>query len=360
MLTESAGLGGAERMMLGLANALKPHGICSHLLAPSAGWLLPAALEAGHGTTRLPSRQGPDVRELTDLVRALRVLRPDVIHAHMFVMAVYGAIVSRILGIPCVITLHEPPAVTDAWRRRVAMRLALSLADTGVVVSERMRQDAIGSFGTSASALTVIPNGVVHQPGVRDVVRGELGLGDDDVLAVAIGTVNVRKNHVAAVRALAILPNTLRCHLAIAGRDEGTTALLAHTAEAAGVRNRLHLLGVRPDIGNLLAAADLYLMPSQWEGLPMALIEAHMSGVPAIAAAVGGIPEVIDVGATGFLHAPDDVDTLAARWRDLAVDADLRARIGRAGRERAVRVYGADVMADRYLACYRAAGARMS
>ena len=113
-------------MMRVLADTLQARGIRSHLLAPSAGWLLPAAQTAGHGTTVLPSRRGPDIRELLDLVRALRAVRPDVIHAHMFVMAVYGAIAARILGIPCVITLHEPPGVTEARRRQMAMRLALS------------------------------------------------------------------------------------------------------------------------------------------------------------------------------------------------------------------------------------------
>jgi len=360
MLTESAGLGGAERMMRVLADTLQARGIRSHLLAPSAGWLLPAAQTAGHGTTVLPSRRGPDIRELLDLVRALRAVRPDVIHAHMFVMAVYGAIAARILGIPCVITLHEPPGVTEARRRQMAMRLALSLADAGVVVSERMRQDAIAAYGASATALAVIPNGVAPLPGTRDAVRGELGLGPDDLLAVAIGTMNARKNHVVAVRALAMLPPTLRCHLAIAGRDEGAREVIAHAAAEGAVQERVHLLGVRHDVGDLLAAADLYLMPSLWEGLPMALIEAQMSGVPAIAAAVGGIPEVVVPGVSGYLHAPEDVATLAARWAELATDADHRVRIGLAGRERALGAFGAETMADRYLALYRRAGARMS
>jgi glycosyltransferase involved in cell wall biosynthesis len=360
LLTESAGLGGAERMMLVLADALRAQGIRSHLVAPTAGWLLPAAQTAGHDITVLPGRHGPDLRELVDLVRALRAVRPDVIHAHMFVMAVYGSLAARILGIPCVVTLHEPPVVTRALRRRLAMRSALALADVGVVVSEQMRQDAIGSYGASAAGLKVIPNGVAPQSGTRDVVRTELGLHADEVLAVAIGTVNVRKNHVVAVRALASLPPALRCHLAIAGRDDDATELLVRTAEAGGVRDRLHLLGVRHDIGNLLAAADLYLMPSHWEGLPMALIEAQMSGVPAIAAAVGGIPEVIEPGVTGFLHAPDDAAALATHWTLLATQGEWRARIGQAGRRQAISAFGADTMAARYVACYRAAGARMT
>lgn len=358
LLSESAGLGGAERMMLELADGLRARGGQVHFVTPEAGWLLPAAHAAGHGTTELTGRRGPDVRLLFELVRTLRALKPTVVHAHMFGMAVYGSLAARLLGLPCVITLHEPPVVTEARRRRWALRLAMALADASVAVSERMRRDTRDALGPSAPEAVVIPNGVVPLLGVRHRVREALGLTPEDFLAVAIGTVNTRKNHVVATRALGQLPRALRCHLAIAGRDEGARGVIAAAAAAGGVTDRLHFLGVRHDIGDLLAAADLYLMPSRWEGLPMALIEAMMSGCPVIAAEVGGIPEIIESGVSGYLHEPEDVARLADLWRFLVADPTHRAELAARGRERAIRDFGAEAMTDRYVALYRSVSPR--
>jgi glycosyltransferase involved in cell wall biosynthesis len=163
-----------------------------------------------------------------------------------------------------------------------------------------------------------------------------------------------RKGHMVLLRALARLereglPRNWR--VAIAGRGELEAALKAFIAEA-GLSGRAHILGHRDDMPDVLAAADIFTMPSLWEGLPVAMLEAMFAGKPVIASACSGIPEAIESGTHGLLAAPGDEGALAADLRRLLASSELRDVLGAAGRERAQERYSVAGMVDAYERCY--------
>jgi glycosyltransferase involved in cell wall biosynthesis len=120
-----------------------------------------------------------------------------------------------------------------------------------------------------------------------------------------------------------------------------------------GIGARVHLLGFRDDVQDILAAGDLFVMPSLSEGLPLALVEAMSFGLPVVVSGVGGIPEVVTDGVDGLLVPPSDSTALAAALRTLLDDPALRRRLGTAARARALRDYAITTMADRYERLYR-------
>jgi glycosyltransferase involved in cell wall biosynthesis len=127
--------------------------------------------------------------------------------------------------------------------------------------------------------------------------------------------------------------------------------LRAFAAEA-GIADRAHILGHRGDIPDLLAAADVYAMPSLWEGLPMALLEAMFAGKAIVASRASGIPEAIDEGKDGLLADPGDEVQLATALGRLITDANLRNRLGTAARARAEKEFSAAVMTEAYERAY--------
>jgi glycosyltransferase involved in cell wall biosynthesis len=185
-------------------------------------------------------------------------------------------------------------------------------------------------------------------------VRRELGIGDDEQLVVAVGSLVERKGHMVLLRALAQLEREglpRSWHVAIAGRGELEGALKAFVAES-GLVGRAHVLGHRDDVPDLLAAADIFTMPSLWEGLPVAMLEAMFACKPVIASACSGIPEAIESGRHGLLVPPGDQDALAAALRRLITSTEFRTRLGGAGRDRAAERFSVAGMVDAYERTY--------
>jgi len=154
------------------------------------------------------------------------------------------------------------------------------------------------------------------------------------------------------IDALATLRERAGWRLAIAGRGEEEPRLRAQAA-TAGIGDRVHLLGFRDDVADILAAGDVFTMPSLSEGLPLALVEAMSFGLPVVVTGVGGVPEVVTNGVEGLIVPPSDPGALAAALDALLQDASRRQEMGAAARTRAVRDYALSTMADRYERLYR-------
>jgi glycosyltransferase involved in cell wall biosynthesis len=142
-----------------------------------------------------------------------------------------------------------------------------------------------------------------------------------------------------------------RLHVAIAGRGE-LEASLRHRAAELNVVERLHLLGLRSDIGSILAAADVFVLPSLSEGIPIALLEAMLAERPIVATAVGDVPTVLDGGRAGVLVPPGDATALATALGGLLNDPAEARRVSAAAVERATLEYSFARMIERYAAIY--------
>jgi glycosyltransferase involved in cell wall biosynthesis len=354
LLIESDGPGGPERMVAQLAGALQEHGLHPVVFAPAQGegWLARELAPSGTPIEHVPLDGPIRPRVAADLAEAFRRHRISLAHSHEFLMAVYGAWAARRAGIPHVITMHGARYYADRLRRRVALRTAITLSGATTVVSQALSRDLAHDLWTRHSVLSVIPNGVRFVPRRYSTLRRELGLGPDARLVVAVGNLYPVKGHRHLIEAHARLArHHPDLHVAIAGRGELDAELLA-LAAARGIGDRVHLLGLRSDIPNVLAGADVFALPSLAEGLPLALLEAMFAELPIVASDVGEVRTALAGGRAGLLVPPGEPAVLAdALDRLLAAPPEARDLAGRAA-WRAVREYSLDAMAARYLAVY--------
>jgi glycosyltransferase involved in cell wall biosynthesis len=357
-MLESDGPGGAEIVTLQLSEELRRRGHEVVHVGPERGfgWLGDRFREAGFATETFSLSRPVDFRCLADLTAKLARWKADVIHSHEFTMCVYGAAAARRLGVPHVTTMHGNQEMTAKLRRRLALRWAFRNSRMAIACSDWTRRDVERSLGLKAHTVHAIRNGVPERSGLREPVRAELQLAPDAVLIVAVGNVVPRKGHLQLLQALARVEQErgpADWHVAIAGaRRDAAASIDAFVAER-NWSSRVHLLGPREDVPDLLAASDIFVMPSLWEGLPLALLEAMFAGKPIIASDVSGIPEAIASDRYGLLAPPGDVETLARHLDDVLRDPALRARLGAAARQRALDEFTVARMAERYLASYR-------
>ncbi len=353
-LLESDGPGGAEVVLLRLAVELRRRGHEVFHVGPAngVGWLGDRLRALDFETETFALRRAVDPSAPGRLAALLARRGVQALHSHEFSYAVYGAAAARRLGVPQVCTMHGSQTMTKVWRRRAALRWAFRRSRAVAVVSHATRHALSIDLGIPESAMEVVWNGVPEVAGCAERVREELGIRPGEVVVLAVGNLDTRKGHRLLLRALCEATArglTRAWRLVIAGGRGGPEREpLLSEAALWGVADQVRVLGQRDDVPDLLAAADLFAMPSLWEGLPLALLEAMLSGTACIASEVSGIPEAIRDGQEGLLVPPGDVDGLAAALTTVIGDDALRERMARAARERALAEFTVGVMADRY------------
>lgn len=355
-LIESDGPGGAERMLTSLANELQGAGYPGVAFVPARqeGWLEAELAGVGIPIEYVPLERPFSPRFASDLAAAFRRHDVALAHSHEFTMAFYGAWAARLARIPHVITMHGSRYYAGRWQRRLAMRWAAKSSAAVTAVSRALADSLCRDLWLRRGSVAVVPNGI--RPRSRTPagsgLRGELGLRPGDRLLLAVGNLYPVKGHsdlVAAVGRLAARYPSL--HLAIAGRGDLAGAL-TRDAAARRVGDRVHLLGLRNDVDDLLASADAFVLPSLSEGLPLALLEAMFAGLPIVATRVGEVPMALADGGAGLLVEPGRPDELAGAIERLLSDAELARTLGERARIRARAEFDITTMAERYEALY--------
>src|SRR5690606_33528222 len=266
-MIESDGPGGAEIVVLQLSQELRRKGHHVLYVGPSngSGWLRNRFLEEGFDTDTFVLRRPVDLQCVRGMENMLRKHRIDVVHSHEFTMAVYGSAAASRAGIPHVTTMHGNQKMMLRLRRRVALRWAFRRTSLPVACSDATRLDVERGLGLPSGSLHTVHNGVPHVPGDRAPVRRELGLTIEEVLIFCVGNVVARKGHIQLLRALALLEDEGQVYpwrVAIAGDRRDAAPAIDEFVADRGWSDRVKLLGVRSDINNLLAAADIFAMPS--------------------------------------------------------------------------------------------------
>jgi len=236
------------------------------------------------------------------------------------------------------------------WLKRLALaRSAAVIANSRSGAAATARRTRM-----PAAMFEVVANGVdlpAAMPAAeREALRRDLGVPADRTLALFVGRLVPVKNLPCLLRALASLPADARPRLALAG-DGPERERIARLAPELGLGDGVRLLGERGDAVRLMQSADLLVLPSHFEGLSNALLEAMAAGCPVVASAVGGTPELVDDERTGLLFPAGDAGALAAAIARLA-DPALRARLARAGHEHAVRHHSREALAAAVSAVY--------
>jgi glycosyltransferase involved in cell wall biosynthesis len=358
MMLESDGPGGAEMMVFRLSEELRRRG---HMVVPvgparGVGWLGDHFRRVGFTPEAFRLQRPIDPGCVRGLMNLFREHHIDAVHSHEFTMAVYGAAAARLLNRRHVITMHGGFGVGKALRRRIALRWAMRQSDHTVMVSRATQRQFATELGVDESLFTVIPNGVPLADGDAARVRAEFDVDEHHCVLLAVGNLERHKGHRVLLEALARLIHagvSTPWKLIIAGGRGGDQhqSLLDYVhAEALG--EHVHVVLNRNDIPDLLALADVFVMPSLWEGLPMAVLEAMVARKAIVASATAGIPEAIVDGRDGLLVPPGEAAALADALRLVLADPERRAALGEAAAVRANREFTVAVMAERYEALY--------
>jgi glycosyltransferase involved in cell wall biosynthesis len=293
------------------------------------------------------------------LRRFLARAKPDVVHGHMGRSELLSPL-SRPRGARVFATFHN---VRHGYHpmTRAMMRLSDRLADERICVSHAVADSWYGD--APRQGLNVIHNPVdaARFVGGRECVarvRQEFGLRDGTVLLVNVGRLNRQKRQADLLRAAAQLrfrgDDGFLVVIAGRGEEEGR---LRSMIEEMGLGRHVHLAGFRDDVPALVAAADIFVFPSLWEGLGLAALEAMAAGTPVVASNIPPIREYVTHEETGLLFEPENVNELAEHLKELLHDPDRRQRLGREGQARVSQGFNARHIGSLYLNSYLAAEA---
>ena len=340
--------------------------------AAAEGDMLDFAGELGVRPVVLP-QLGREIRWWDDVVAFWKLLglirreRPDIVHTHTAKAGVLGRVAAWLAGVPLVVhTFHGhvfhgyfSPARTrvfvaiERWLARRTHRL--------VAVSGRVRDEVLARGVGRSDRFDVVPVGLDLQRFVecdpqRGELRAELGLPrQTPLVGIVARLVPIKRHELFLTAAAAVARRIPTCRFLVVGDGERRRALESLALEL-GIADRVLFLGWRRDLQRIYADMDVAVLTSANEGSPVSLIEAMASAVPVVGPRVGGVPDVIDDGATGLIVPPGDAGPVAEAILRLLDDVELRRKMGAAARDRAQRLYGADRLVADIVALYRGAG----
>jgi glycosyltransferase involved in cell wall biosynthesis len=317
-------------------------------------------LDEGFPVNVLGKRPGIDRRTMAELRALFREERIDLVHAHHYGSFFYAAGARVLSARPAIVLTEHGRFFPDnpGPGHVVANKILLRGHDRVVGVGESVRRALIEKEGFPARRVEVVYNGIDlaafdASGDDRAAVRRELGVTDDDYLLFMIARLDPIKDHATALRALGRVAGQLnRVRLVLVGAGPEAAAI-EESIRHHRLGSHVLRLGLRTDVPRLLRAADVLLLTSVSEGIPLTLIEGMASGLPVVATRVGGIPEVVEDGVTGLLAPAGDDATLADQICRLAGDPSSRERLGRNGRMRAFQLFSEDRMCASYDRLYQ-------
>lgn len=358
MLTVGLGVGGTEGQILEIASrldrrrfdvtvcALKGEGVIAHELR-----------NRGIRVITLNGKGKWDVRVLYRLIRCSLRLKPDLIHAFLSLANLAACVVRRVLPASALILSYRDVDVWKRWPLLMIDRATVGWADAITCSSEAVRQFALARIGGSPEKFVTIHNGidVGRFHGGDRAAAAELGLQDG---VAVVGTVcrleEPKKGLTVLLQAMASLmarPGRIPRQLLIVGEGPAEQRL-RDLSEELGIAQRVRFAGMRRDVTRLLPLMDVFVLPSLYEGFGIAIIEAMAAGLPVVATAVGGIPEVVVPEKTGLLVPPGDPAALAAAIERLLDHPDQARVMGAHGREHAQQKFSIESVVRQHAAWY--------
>jgi glycosyltransferase involved in cell wall biosynthesis len=287
--------------------------------------------------------------------RLVRGRRPVIVHAYFFWSILYARILKKLGVVPRLVENREDHGFNWGRHEYALLRSTCSAPDRVICVSDSVRRTVIGRERLDPERTVVVWNGIEPAPeGARDLdLRRALGFGAEDLVVGMVANLNRPIKGVGYF--LDAIPAILRevpaARFLILGRGEGEGPL-REKARALGVEDRVVFAGFRKEIERFYRTMDVSVLTSLSEGLSLTLLESMGHGLPVVVTRVGGNPEVVIDGETGFLVPPRDASLFAERVVRLLRDPDLRERMGRAGRARVESHFTLRDAARRYVTIY--------
>ncbi len=359
---DGLGKGGLENGLVNLIERLDPAGF-EHVVC--------AVRQLGPNADRLPrervrvmclgEKDGHSRVQVGSFIRGIREVRPDIVHSRN-----WGAVEAVMAGKwarSCALVHSEHGLEADTsekepWRRRGFRRLAFELADKVLSVSYQLRDLHARRTGFAAQKIAVIHNGVDSRrffpdPEARARVRHELGISFGDFCIGSVGNLSPVKDHMTLLQAFdRVAGRSQPWRLLVFGEGSELLRLEAFANNHPEWRKRVSFLGSSNHVAEMLNAIDAYVLPSISEGISNSLLEAMATGLPVIATATGGNPEVVVDGESGLLFPVGDYGRLAERMMDLGAGMELRVRLGQRALRRVKESFSIDSMVRSYAEMY--------
>jgi len=302
------------------------------------------------------STQTYDYKFLKNIIQLIKQNRIDLIHSHTWGTDFYGYWASKILGIPMISTIHNRYYIFEKWSRRFSYKVFISQIKKIVAVSKDIQNLLREELKIPPQKVKLIYNGIdTHKfENKKDLksLRKELNLSEEELILGNVGNLREVKDHHTLIlsfhKVITLFP---QAKLLIVGEGELKSSLVKLCAEL-GLENRVLFLGHREDVNLLLGLMDLFILSSHSEGCSISLLEAMASGKPVIATRVGGNPELILDGKTGFLVPPAEPEKLAEKTIFLLKNEDLRVKMGDEGRRRVKVKFSLETMVKNYEELY--------
>lgn len=355
--------GGVEEVVLSLALGLDRMGYAAHLAAP-------AALLAGFDTELQRSRirrfpiQFSSWRQVSELHRFAAYLREQriaVVNSHLFRSTFFAAPLARLAGVPVVIeTTHGPEAWRRGWFKRsgVVDRWIERLVTANIAVSEANRRYLVEQKGYPARKIHVVPNGrdLSKFAGVTEAevraLRTHFGIHEQDRVILAVGRLEPQKDPLCALEAFAhVVTQFPTARLLLAGNGS-LLPQLEEVARRKGLTRQVVFAGFRSDVAALYQMAEIVVLTSLYEGMPLVTIEAGAAGKPVVATAVDGTVEVVEHGRTGWLVPPRDPAAVADALCRLLADREQSRRMGYAAQQRVQRHFSFERQLEQTVAVF--------
>ncbi len=361
-VVDTLGFGGAERFLVGLVRHLDP----KRFRPIVAWWSAPGPFaedltKAGIHVVGIGARGHRDLRALKRLVALMREEHVRIVHTHLFVDSFYGRVAALLAGVPVrVVTqqnAYDDPALRlPAWQIW-ANRAFVPVTQQFVAVSRAAGDYLHNVEWVPRRKIRVIPN-AIEPPGVVSETEGRAlrtqwaADGGEGPLIGTVARLEPQKGLDTLIDAVALMRERLpdlRCVLVGTGALEHT---LRDHARARGVADHVIFAGTRKDIPAVLSALDVFVLPSRFEGLSLALLEAMAAGTPVVATPVSGTVEVVKEGETGLLAPVGDAVVLAERIEALLEQPGLARRLSEQARELVLRRYTIQAVAQAYMSIY--------
>lgn len=341
-VVDSLELGGLERVVTDLAIEQAGAGHRVVVFTIAGGGSFEADLKAaGVAVVVGDKRHAFDTGVLRALRRAVTACDADIVHTHNFVPNYYAALA---LAWPSarrpvlVNTCHNMGSRLSNRRLRWLYRLSLARTARVAMVGQQVHDHLVGSGIVAPHRGEVVLNGIPTRryaagPNARAAARATLGMPPEALLIGSVGRLVALKNHRLLLELMpALAADWPAVQLVLLG-DGPLRAELESLADSLGIGDRVHLLGARDDVAQLLPALDIFALPSLTEGLSIALLEACAAGLTIVATTVGGNPEIVSDGRTGRLVPPSDIDAMRIALAELLDDPASRTRLGAAARD---------------------------
>lgn len=346
--------GGLENGVVNVINGLEQNRFRSSVVClKEAGAFADRISTAGTKVHVMGLKPGVDLRMPWRLASLFRRERIDIVHTRNAEAFFYGCVGARLGRVGRVVHSEHGRTFNDHPRRFWAQRALSSWTDSIFTVSNRLRLDLSRYVGLAEDRVDVLHNGVDlsrFKKSERDKARREFGLDSTTQLIGSVGRLVTVKNYPLLLRVLSD-PTFANVHLVLIG-DGPQRAELEALASSPALIGRVRMLGHRDDVAELMPAFDIFVLPSISEGMSNTLLEAMACGVPPVASRVGGNSEIIVDGESGLLFESGDESGLHAALEHLLNNAEWRARLGAAARQRVMTIFDLSSMICKYEALY--------